>query len=148
MSNVFKSRGNEIDSLFRLALALNHLNKDIERAFKLSLVQLFVLLRVRALPGTCSHVLSGVVGVKPSTLTATLQRLLRKEYVFVTEDPRDSRRKLIALTRRGNEAVEAVYRDLNFMFDRAVRKRETDALEDVLRYLENVRREIGECHFS
>lgn len=124
----------EIDSLFNLSLSLHHLNKDMERKFKVSLVQLFVLLRLRSLPASNAHALSMAIGIQPSTLSQTIQRLERKEYIFVTYDPRDSRKKLISLTRRGKEAIEVVQCELKAIFGGL--NRETDNhLEATLKYL-------------
>lgn len=130
----------EIDSLFHLTLTLHHLNKEVEHKFKLSFVQLFVLLKLRSLPATSAQMLAGAVGVHPSTLSQTLRRLTRKEYVFVTEDPKDSRRKLIALTKRGKEATQVVYRDLKGAFVCVKNAREcTNTLESSLNFLSKVR---------
>lgn len=130
----------EIDSLFHLTLVLHHLNKDVEQKFKLSLVQLFVLLRLRHLPATCAHVLASAVGVHPSTLSQTLRRLARKEFVFVTEDPKDYRRKIIVLTKRGKETIDLVYRDLKGVFVCVKHAREgKNTLESSLDYLAKVR---------
>ena len=37
----------------------------------------------------------------PSTLTQSLKRLLKKDAVFVGEDPKDSRKKIVSLSRKG-----------------------------------------------
>ena len=133
----------EIDSLFHLTLALHHLNKEMERRLKLSLVQLFVLLRLRHLPASSAQVLASAVGVHPSTLCQTLKRLTRKEFVFITEDPKDSRRTLIALTKRGKETIDTVYRDLKRVFAsvRTTRK-SRNTLESSLDYLSHVKRRL------
>ena len=131
----------EIDSLFRLTLSLHHLNKEMEKKFRLSLVQLFVLIRIRALPATSSQALAKAIGLQPSSMTPTLRRLVRKEYIFVTEDPRDSRRKLIALTRRGNDTVERVNLELRKVWGRA-RGASQSNLEKTLGYLGELRQEL------
>ena len=133
----------EIDSLFHLSLSLHHLNRDIERKFKLSLVQLFVLLRLRHMPATCSKVLAAAVGIHPSTLTQTLRRLERKEYIFVAADPRDSRRKLISLTRSGCQAIEIGYRDLKGVLG-SIGRDAPHSLENSLLHLTLVRKRMAE----
>ena len=134
----------EIDSLFQLALVLHRLNREVEQKFKLSLVQLFVLLRLRRLPVACAHTLASAVGIHPSTLSQTLRRLTKKEFVFVTEDPRDSRRKLIALTKRGKDAIDVVSRDVKSVFVGAKHARKSErAIEDSLDYLSEVRKRLS-----
>ncbi len=142
MPNRTKQTRDEIDSLFHLTLRLHHLNKDVERRFKLSLVQLFVLLRIRTLPATSSQALSSAIGIQPSSLTQTIRRLERKEYVFVTDDPRDSRKKLISLTRRGKDTVDVVYGDLKSMFGRLEGKVKNN-LDESLDYLDKVQSELN-----
>lgn len=135
----------EIDSLFHLTLVLHHLNKDVERKFKLSLVQLFVLLKLRQLPGVSAQVLASAVGVHPSTLSQTLRRLSRKEFVFVTEDPKDSRKKILALTKRGKESIDLVYRDLKEVFTSVKYARESkNTIESSLGYLSKVRKHLAD----
>lgn len=136
----------EIDSLFHLSLVLHHLNKDVERKFRLSLVQLFVLLRLRQLPGVSAQVLASAVGVHPSTLSQTLRRLSRKEFVFVTEDPKDSRKKILALTKRGKESIDLVYRDLKGVFTSVKYARESkNTIESSLGYLSKVRKLLADA---
>lgn len=132
----------EIDSLFHINLTLNHLNKGMERRFKLSLVQLFVLLRLRTLPASCSQALSEAIGIQPSTLTQTIRRLVRKEYIFVTDDPRDSRKRLISLTRKGKEITEEVYQDLKEIVNN-LEGNVKDTLEESLHFLSQVKEEIA-----
>lgn len=132
----------EIGSLFHLTLTLHHLNKDMERKFRLSLVQLFVLLRLRSRPASSAYSLSQAIGIQPSTLSPTIQRLARKDYIFVTEDPRDSRKKLISLTRRGKETTEAVQMKLKVIFQELNRRRDNQ-LGSSLEYLALLKSELS-----
>lgn len=132
----------EIESLFRLSRSLHHLNQEMEHKFRLSLVQFFVLLRVRSLPAASPQVLATAIGIRPSSLTPTLRRLERKKFLFVTEDSKDSRRKVIALTRRGNEVVQAVERDVRRGFSRA-KKAPSHRLQSTLSYLGELRRGLS-----
>jgi DNA-binding MarR family transcriptional regulator len=121
----------EIGSLFHLTLKLHHLNKDVGRKFKLSLVQLFVLQRLRHLPAVSLQALSVAIGVKASTLTQTIRRLVRKDYVFVAQDPKDSRKKILSLTRSGKEAIDAMDGKLNCVF-RSLGKDQLKTIEKTL----------------
>lgn len=133
----------EINSLFQLTLILHHLNKDVERKFRLSLIQLFVLLKLRQLPATSAQVLARAVGVHPSSLSQTLRRLTRKEFIFVTKDPKDNRKILIALTKRGRDTIDIVYKELKgvFLGVRSACKTE-NAVGMSLDYLKSVRQRL------
>lgn len=123
-----------IDSLFHLTLALHHVNKDVESKFKLSLVQLVVLLHLRELPACSPNNLAIAIGIHPSTLTPTLRRLEKKQLIFVTEDPRDSRKKMLALTRRGEDSIKFVHKELKDLFEE-LEKEEKSYFSESLDYL-------------
>lgn len=106
------SEGDLLTELFLLGISLHHLTKKSEKLFGLSLVQRALLHQLRELPGSSAQDLARAVGVHPSTLTQTLKRLQRKGYVHLSEDPRDSRRRLISLTRSGRDALAEVERRL------------------------------------
>lgn len=95
-------------SLFHIGNAIQTLNKRFEKNFGLSLVQWCLLKVLIDMPSSPAHSLADAVGVHPSTLTQTLKRLERKKFIFITEDPRDSRKKLISITRSGKEALDQV----------------------------------------
>ncbi len=104
-------------SLFRIGVSIQHLNKKSERKVGLSLVQWCLLEQLIDMPGTSAYALAKSVGVHPSTLTQTLKRLEKKGHVFLTEDPRDSRKKLISLTKIGKQAMEKVQKQMNSWSD-------------------------------
>ena len=93
-------------SLFHIGISIHTLNRQSEKDSGLSLVQWCLLKCLIDMPAASAHSLSTAVGVHPSTLTQTLKRLERKKYIFITEDPKDSRKKLISITRVGKEAME------------------------------------------
>lgn len=93
-------------SLFHIGISIHQLNKESERRSGLSLVQWCLLRHLIDMPAASAHALAKTVGVHPSTLTQTLKRLERKKYIFITEDPKDSRKKLISITRAGKDALE------------------------------------------
>ena len=94
-------------SLFHIGISIHQLNKRSEKQLGLSLVQWCLLKTLIDMPATSAQSLSAAVGVHPSTLTQTLKRLERKEYIFITEDPTDSRKKLISITRSGKNILES-----------------------------------------
>ncbi len=138
-----QERLSDIETLFHLTLALHHLNRDVERRYNLSLVQLSVLMKLRHLPASSALALAKAVGVHPSTLTQTLGRLKRKEFVFVTEDPKDSRKKLIVLTKSGKEAADSACQRLEKVFAATVNiNREKAGIISSLKYLTSLRKRI------
>lgn len=94
-------------SLLDIGSSIHHFNKESERRLGLSLVQWCLLKRLIDMPSASAQSLASEVGVHPSTLTQTIKRLERKSFVFVTEDPRDSRKKLISITRLGKEHLDS-----------------------------------------
>lgn len=93
-------------SLFHIGISIHHMNKRSERRLGLSLVQWCILKHLVDMPATSAYALAKAAGVHPSTLTQTLKRLDRKKYIFITDDPTDSRKKLISLTRSGKGALD------------------------------------------
>jgi DNA-binding MarR family transcriptional regulator len=92
--------------LLKIGLEIHHLNKAYERRLGLSVVQWCVMKRLIDLPAVSAQALAEAVGVHPSTLTQTLRRLSRKQYIFIEEHSKDTRRKAIFITREGKAALD------------------------------------------
>jgi DNA-binding MarR family transcriptional regulator len=95
-----------LSEIVRAGVAIHRLNKLSEARLGMSLVQWYLLRRLVELPAISAFELAKHTGVHPSTLTQTLKRLQRRGHVFVGEDPRDSRRRTISLTRQGKDALD------------------------------------------
>lgn len=93
-------------SLFHIGISIQAFNKRSEKILGISLVQWCLLRRLIDMPATSAYSLAISVGVHPSTLTQTLKRLERKKLIFVISDPKDSRKKLISITRAGMELLD------------------------------------------
>ena len=64
-----------------------------------------LVLRVAGLfPGLSAGDLATILHVHPSTLTGVIQRLVRQGLLVRTDDPRDRRRAILRLTKRGSRA--------------------------------------------
>ena len=96
--------------LFKLGLEIHRRNKDLERKCGLSIVQFCLLKHLVEMPGISAQVLAETVGVHSSTLTQTLRRLRKKGYLFIDEDPIDSRKKIISITREGKITLDRAIR--------------------------------------
>ncbi len=59
------------------------------------------------MPATSPLALSNAVGVHPSTLTQTMKRLVKKEFIYLSDDPKDSRKKQVTITRAGKNVLDA-----------------------------------------
>ena len=92
--------------LFQIGNSIQQLNRKAERQLGLSLVQWYLLARLVDLPATSPQTLATAVGVQPSTLTQTMKRLEKKRLIFVCEDPKDSRKKVVSITREGKNALD------------------------------------------
>lgn len=95
-------------ALIRIGISIHNFNKKAEEKVGLSLVQWCLLEQLIDMPGTSAYALSKSVGVHPSTLTQTLKRLEKKGFIFQAEDPRDSRKKIISITKSGKQAMERI----------------------------------------
>lgn len=102
-------RQTELLSIFKIGLSIHNFNKISERETGLSLVQWCLLNKLMDMPAASALALAKGVGVHPSTLTQSLKRLEKKGFVFVADDPRDSRRKMISLTRNGQAAMQLAH---------------------------------------
>jgi DNA-binding MarR family transcriptional regulator len=96
-----------LSSVFSIGTLVHQLNKEAERRAGMSVVQWCVLNQMIRMPASSAQQISDAVRLHPSTLTQTLKRLARRNLIFVAQDPRDSRRKLISVTRQGMEAIES-----------------------------------------
>lgn len=99
-----KNNDQSFSQFFRISIGIHNLNKFLEQKFDLSLVQWCILDQLIDRPGSSAHILARNVGVHPSTLTQTLKRLEKKEYIFISKDQSDSRKKSISITRLGKNA--------------------------------------------
>ena len=96
----------EIVRLVKMSLAFHNLNKKAESSLGLSLVQYYLLTAIRDMPACSLQRLADAVEMHPSTLTQSIKRLQKKECVFVAEDPKDSRKKILTMTRDGQKLLE------------------------------------------
>lgn len=96
----------DVRELVRMSLALHNLNRDAEVRFGLSMVQYHVLATLRDMPACSPQRLAEAAGMHPSTLTQSIKRLKRKDALYVADDPKDSRKKILSITGNGNELLE------------------------------------------
>lgn len=96
----------KIARLIKISLAFHQLNKGAEMRFGLSLVQYHLLVTLRDMPGCSPQRLAEALGMHPSTLTQSIKRLHRKGALFISEDPKDSRKKILTLTRSGQKQID------------------------------------------
>ncbi|MFL5812413.1 MAG: MarR family winged helix-turn-helix transcriptional regulator [Bdellovibrionia bacterium] len=93
---------------FRLGMEIERMGQRMEEKTGVSLAQWSVLIRLKDLPASTAQDLAAAVGVHPSTLTQALKRLERKKFIFIGKDPKDSRKKILSLTRDGADRLEEV----------------------------------------
>ena len=96
----------EIAHLVQMNLVFHSLNKGAEQRLGLSLVQYYLLTILRDMPGCSPQNLADAAGIHPSSLTQSLKRLRKKQTVFVGEDPKDSRKKILSVTRNGCKLLD------------------------------------------
>lgn len=96
----------KVKRLVNLSLAFHSLNKLVESFLGLSLVQYYLLSFLRDRPGISPNALASSIGMHASSLTPSLKRLSSRHYLVTSEDPRDSRKKMITLTSTGKQALD------------------------------------------
>lgn len=107
-----------VSSLISIARTVQELNFRFEKKFELSLTQWLVLAHLKDLPGCSALELSEALQVHPSSLTPALKRLKRKGYLSIANDPSDSRRKNLYLTREGRDQIQTLAPQIRPLFDK------------------------------
>lgn len=95
-----------LSNLLFLNSTFQSINKILETKNGLSIVQWSFLRTLLERPAIAPQALAKALGVTPGTLSQTTLRLEKKKYIFVCEDPKDARKKMISLTRLGKDALE------------------------------------------
>ena len=116
-TKISKSR-DSIKTLVEMSLVFHNLNKTVEQSLGISLVQYHCLNTLREMPGCSPLALSRSVGMHPSTLTQGIKRLARKKFIFVGEDPKDLRRKIISLNLKGHRALIFFESQIDFVLEK------------------------------
>lgn len=104
-----KNNNNQEEKLLeilRFNLFVQNYNKKAEDNFGVTFVQWFLLKKILDNPVITLQELAKEIGVHPSTLTQNLKRLLKKKLIFISEDTRDKRKKIVSITRIGNEIAQ------------------------------------------
>lgn len=96
---------NQIECLIKNNLTFINLNKSAEAKLGLSLVQYHLLSVIKEAPGASPQQIAKLANLHPSTLTQSIKRLQKKKLIYVAEDPRDSRKKIMGMTLEGNKTI-------------------------------------------
>jgi len=107
-----------VSHLISIARTVQDLNFRFEKKYELSLAQWLVLAHLKDLPGCSALDLSEALSVHPSSLTPALKRLKRKGFLAVSEDPLDSRRKNLFLTREGRDQIQNLTPQIRPLFEK------------------------------
>jgi len=103
--SLWNMKNSEIKSLVDANVRFVYLNKLAEKKLSLSLVQYHTLSLLVQFPAISPQVLAEKAGIHPSSLTQTIKRLEKKKLLFSTENPKDSRKKLLGITPLGKEML-------------------------------------------
>lgn len=95
----------EVLELMRLLWLLDHglhsTSKRMSKNLGITGPQRLVIRIVGRFPGISAGKLADVLCIHPSTLTGILQRLEGRGVIYRKQDPRDGRRALLSLTKKG-----------------------------------------------
>ncbi len=125
----------KVGELVQLNLAFHNLNKATEDNLGLSLVQYYLLNLLRDMPGCAPQRLANAAGMHPSTLTQSMKRFLRKKLIYVEEDPRDSRKKILGITICGHTALIKFEENVERLFH--IHEETTNKLSLKLKVMQN-----------
>ena len=106
-----------VSSLISIARTIQELNFRFEKKYELSLAQWLLLAHLIDLPGCSALDLAEALEVNPSSLTPALKRLKRKGYISIANDPSDSRRKNLFLTREGRDQIQTLAPQIRPLFE-------------------------------
>jgi len=90
--------------LWAVVQGLQQTSKRMRRRIGVTGPQRLVLRVVGLFPGLSAGDLATILHVHPSTLTGVIQRMVTQGLLVRTDDPRDRRRAILRLTRRGGRA--------------------------------------------
>ncbi len=113
-----KKHEEELLEIFRFTLYVQNFNKSAETKYGITFIQWFLLKKILENPAITLQELSKIIGVHPSTLTQNLKRLVKKDLVLISEDPKDGRKKIVSVLRRGKELSELSMPDRNDLIDK------------------------------
>lgn len=105
-----------MSGLIDLSLTLQGLNKSLEANCGLSIVQWSVLNTLIEMPAVSPQLLAKALRVTPGTLSQSLSRLSKKDFLFMCSDPSDARKKMISITRSGKDALESAEQEYRSIF--------------------------------
>lgn len=126
----------------------------LEEHYQITLSQFRVLMMVGRLGTTASHEVSVLSGLNPMGVSRAVSALLERGWIKGTPDPRNKRRVLLELTRRGRELhdrmlVPSTQRVTEYLFEdmsdaelRALNRKFVDMIQRV-----EARNEDGESAF-
>lgn len=90
--------------LWAVVQGLEQTSKRMRRRIGVTGPQRLVLRVVGLFPGVSAGDLATILHVHPSTLTGVIQRMVTQGLLVRAADPRDRRRAILRLTRRGSRA--------------------------------------------
>ncbi|MGE4169438.1 MAG: MarR family winged helix-turn-helix transcriptional regulator [Candidatus Margulisiibacteriota bacterium] len=136
MDSPFEYDPKTLKQLMAVNLLFQQLNKVLEGKSGLSLVQWLFMTTLADRPTASPLALAKALKVTPGTLSQTLERLQRRAYIISCNDPQDERRKMLALSKPGKEALEKaealynpVFKDVHLM---------TQEIERLRHYLDDL----------
>lgn len=133
-------------ALNQLNLSLQNINKTLEKKFGLSLAQWSLLKCLMDKPAVSPYILAQTLHITPGSLSQSLARLEKKNYLFMGADPGDARKKMVSITRSGKNAVSKAKMEFtNFFTEIEVIQK---PIFDIQTYLTNPRLKFGRSYFQ
>jgi DNA-binding MarR family transcriptional regulator len=132
----------EVLDFMRLLWAVDHAlqrsSKRMEKTLGVTGRQRLVIRIVGKFPGIAAGHLARILHLHPSSLTGILERLEKKGLIRRRSDPRDGRRSLLGLTRRGRSFDVEAGGTIEAAIQRVLARTPRDKLESTQGVLERI----------
>lgn len=101
-----KNEKQKVQKIIEANILYQNLNKKAEKELGLTLVQYHLLSVIKDSPGATHQQIADTVGLSPGTLTQSMKRLTKKNYLETYNDVKDARKKNIILNAKGKSAID------------------------------------------
>ena len=145
------NRQNNISIVFlRLVFMLTKLDNQIRNYgtdTPLHVAETHMIKAVKDHPGIHVTALADILGVTKGAVSQMLQKLVKKEMIFKTPDPKNQSRLILALTPKGETAYyyhEKLHEDFNNLFMNSVKDSTPEKIHIIQSFLETLESNILE----
>lgn len=120
----------------QLECQLEHINKTDCCSCNISTAQCFVIVEIGCHPGISVKELAAILHIDKSSVSRTIEELVRKEYVERKSSKKDRRWVTLNLLPQGQAHFEKIEQDMNQKFEKILKEIPEEKQEQVIEALE------------